>query len=130
MVSEQFSFYGVRLITSRPTPKRRTRVSLFVWLLPLDLSCRGDSVSSYATAGIALRVSGALKPLHHDKVETLLVGIRRAYCFKIRKVGYKKKNVCHPQNFSLGGDSAVGLSRRTFSTGERLMRSLKQASGF
>jgi hypothetical protein len=29
--------------------------------------------SSYATAGIALRVSGALKP-HHDKVETPSVG--------------------------------------------------------
>jgi hypothetical protein len=30
----------------------------------------GDSTSSYATAGIALRVSGALKPHHHDKAET------------------------------------------------------------
>jgi hypothetical protein len=28
--------------------------------------------SSYATAGIALRVSGALKPHHHDKVETVI----------------------------------------------------------
>jgi hypothetical protein len=31
--------------------------------------------SSYATAGIALRVSGALKPHHHDKVETSSVVI-------------------------------------------------------
>jgi hypothetical protein len=30
----------------------------------------GDPTSSYATAGIALRVSGALKH-HHDKVETV-----------------------------------------------------------
>jgi hypothetical protein len=30
--------------------------------------------SSYATAGIALRVSGALKPHHHDKVETPSMG--------------------------------------------------------
>jgi hypothetical protein len=30
----------------------------------------GDHTSSYVTAGIALRVSGALKPHHHDKVET------------------------------------------------------------
>jgi hypothetical protein len=29
-----------------------------------------DPTSSYATAGIAIRVSGALKPHHHDKVET------------------------------------------------------------
>jgi hypothetical protein len=34
----------------------------------------GDPISSYATAGIALRVSGALKPHHHDKVETPSVG--------------------------------------------------------
>jgi hypothetical protein len=33
----------------------------------------GDATSSYATAGIALRVSGALKPHHDDKVETFLV---------------------------------------------------------
>jgi hypothetical protein len=45
-------------------------VSLFVWLLPLDLSGMGAPTSSYATAGIALRVSEALKPHHHDKVET------------------------------------------------------------
>jgi hypothetical protein len=35
----------------------------------------GDPTNSYATAGIALRVSGALKPHHHVKVETLSVGI-------------------------------------------------------
>jgi hypothetical protein len=28
-----------------------------------------DSTSSYATAGIALGISGALKPHHHDKLE-------------------------------------------------------------
>jgi hypothetical protein len=46
----------------------RTRVSLFVWLLPLDPSGLGGPTSSYATATIALRVSGALKPHRHDKV--------------------------------------------------------------
>jgi hypothetical protein len=39
----------------------------------------GDPTSSYATAGIALRVSGALKPHHHDKVETPSVGFYRPY---------------------------------------------------
>jgi hypothetical protein len=34
----------------------------------------GASTSSYATAGIALRVSGELKPHHHDKVETPSMG--------------------------------------------------------
>jgi hypothetical protein len=55
-------------------PTWRTRVYLFVWLLPFNLSGMGDSTSSYATAGIALRFSGALKPHHHDKVGTPLVG--------------------------------------------------------
>jgi hypothetical protein len=35
----------------------------------------GDPTSSYATAGIALRVSGVLKRHHDDKVETPLVDI-------------------------------------------------------
>jgi hypothetical protein len=30
----------------------------------------GDPTSNYTTTSIALRVSGALKPHHHDKVET------------------------------------------------------------
>jgi hypothetical protein len=60
-------------------PSWRTRVSLFVWLLPLDLSAIGAPNSSYATAGIALRVSGALKPYHHDKMETPSVGSSNKY---------------------------------------------------
>jgi hypothetical protein len=36
----------------------------------------GVSTSSYATARIALRVSGDIKPHHHDKVETPLVGAK------------------------------------------------------
>ena len=38
-------------------------VSLFVWRLPFDLSIKGSPASSYATAGIALRVTDVLKPL-------------------------------------------------------------------
>jgi hypothetical protein len=53
-------------------PTWRTRVSLFVWLLPLDLSGMGDPTSSYATTGISLRVSGALKPHHHNKVDIVI----------------------------------------------------------
>jgi hypothetical protein len=37
----------------------------------------GAPTSSYATAGIAVRVSRALKPHHHDKVETPSVGDKR-----------------------------------------------------
>jgi hypothetical protein len=39
----------------------------------------GDSASSYATAGIALRLSGALKPHHHDKVKTPSMGYYNPY---------------------------------------------------
>jgi hypothetical protein len=56
------------------------RISLFVWLLPLDLTGIGGLTSSYATACKALRISGALKHHHHDKVEIPLVGkIRHFY---------------------------------------------------
>ena len=44
-------------------------VSVFVWRLPFDLSSKGSPASSYATPGIALSVTGVLKPPHHDKVE-------------------------------------------------------------
>jgi hypothetical protein len=39
----------------------------------------GGSTSSYATADVALRVSGALKPHHHDKVETPSMGLFEVY---------------------------------------------------
>jgi hypothetical protein len=71
LVSQQFNFYGVRLLVSCPTPNLEDQGIP----LCLDLSGMGDSTNSYATASIALRVSGALKPHHHDKVETPSVGI-------------------------------------------------------
>jgi hypothetical protein len=55
-------------------PRPFFRLSLFVWFIPFDLPGLGDTTSSYATAGIALRVSGALKPHHHDKVGIASVG--------------------------------------------------------
>jgi hypothetical protein len=48
-------------VTSQKTPF--FNVPLFVWLLPLDLSGLGGPTSNYATAGTALRVSGALQTL-------------------------------------------------------------------
>jgi hypothetical protein len=36
---------------------------------PLDLSGLGDPTGSYATAGLAHRVTGTHKPLYHGKVE-------------------------------------------------------------
>jgi hypothetical protein len=37
--------------------------------------------SSYAIAGIVLRISGTLKPHHHDKTKTPLVGAREIDVF-------------------------------------------------
>jgi hypothetical protein len=44
-----------------------------------------DPTSKYATAGIALRVSGALNPHHHDKVETSSVGQIDSYGLENKK---------------------------------------------
>ena len=45
-------------------------MSLFVWLLPFDLSGLGDPTSSYGIADLTLRVAEARKLPHHVKVET------------------------------------------------------------
>ena len=45
-------------------------LSLLVCRLNFDVSSEGGPASSYTTADIALRVTGALEPPHHDKVET------------------------------------------------------------
>jgi hypothetical protein len=42
---------------------------------PLDLSSLGDPAGSNATAGLALRVTGTLKPLYHGKVEIPTKGL-------------------------------------------------------
>jgi hypothetical protein len=61
----------------------------------------GDPTSSYATYGIALRVSGALKLHHHEKVETPSVGFMEPTCrlllpFKFKRLlhdyAYRKCN--------------------------------------
>jgi hypothetical protein len=64
----------MRWLTSRPTPNLEDQVIPFVWLLLLVLSGLGGPTSSYATAGRALRVSGALKPHHHDKMGIVSLG--------------------------------------------------------
>jgi hypothetical protein len=54
--------------------------------------------SSYATAGIALKVSGALKPHHHDKVETPSVGMGQLLCSKA------SVNFCRIKTFHIPED--------------------------
>jgi hypothetical protein len=69
----------VRLLDSRPTPNLEDQ-GIPLRLAPTPWPVRmGAPTSSYATAGVALRVSGALKPHHHDKVETPSLGIKGIY---------------------------------------------------
>jgi hypothetical protein len=49
---------------------------------PLDLSGVGDPAGSNATAGLAVRVTGTHKPLHHDKVEIPSGGIVTVWYIK------------------------------------------------
>jgi hypothetical protein len=50
-------FYCVGLLAPRETRTWRTRVSLFVWIINFDLSGMGGPISSFATAGIGLRIT-------------------------------------------------------------------------
>jgi hypothetical protein len=63
-----FTVRGRQPLAQPPTWK--TRVSLLVWIIPFDLSGMGGTTSSYATAGIALRVIWPHKPHHYVKVKT------------------------------------------------------------
>ena len=45
-------------------------MSLFVWAITFNLSVLGVPASSYATAGLALRIIWQHKPQHYVKVET------------------------------------------------------------
>jgi hypothetical protein len=47
------AFYGVGFVTPRPAHNME---DLFVWIITFDLSGMGDATSSYATAGITLRI--------------------------------------------------------------------------
>jgi hypothetical protein len=58
----------------------------------------GGPTSSYATTGIALRISGALKPHHHDKVETPSVESDKSTSLKY--FSFIRKNYTgHMRNF-------------------------------
>jgi len=63
-------FYGVRLLASRPTPNLEDQGVFLCLGSTFDLSGMGGPTSSYATAGIVLRVTESHKLPHHYKVET------------------------------------------------------------
>jgi hypothetical protein len=68
------NFYGVRLSASRPTLNLEDQGTSFSLVITFDLSGKGDPVSSYATAGIALRIIWPRKPHHYVKVGITSVG--------------------------------------------------------
>jgi len=70
-------------------------VSLFVWLLPFDLSGLGGPTGSYATAGIALQVLVACRLPHNVKVETPLG--ETAYPTKEKKIDYLQRGISNPK---------------------------------
>jgi hypothetical protein len=60
--STKFVLAGLGCQPNAQPPTWRTRVSLLVWNLTLDLSGLGGPASSYATAGIVREIIGARKP--------------------------------------------------------------------
>ena len=68
--TQVFSGMGSLPPSPTPPPTWRTRVSLFFWVITFDLSGLGDPASSYATAGLALRIIWPHKPHHCVKVGT------------------------------------------------------------
>ena len=55
--SQQRKFFQGAVASRTPNPlPRRTGVSLLVWIITFGLSGKGGPTSSYATAGIALRI--------------------------------------------------------------------------
>jgi hypothetical protein len=63
-------FSGVESYPHAQPPTWRLRVSHFVWVITFDLSGLGDSASSYATAGLAVRIIWPHKPHHYVEVGT------------------------------------------------------------
>jgi hypothetical protein len=72
--SEQRFFPGWGCQPHALLPTWRTGGPFYVWAITFDLSCLGDPVSCYATAGLALRIMWPHKPHTYIKVETTSVG--------------------------------------------------------
>jgi hypothetical protein len=72
----------------------------------------GAPTTSYATTGIALRVSGALKPHHHDKVETSSVGIILVYYYLYYMSQIKGYIFANTIQASLVNVNQKGLTKR------------------
>jgi len=58
---------GDEVLAHRSNPQPGGPMYLFVWVLSFDLSGKGGPTSSYATAGIALRIIASRKPPYPAK---------------------------------------------------------------
>ena len=81
---ERKFFSGLRYPNAQP-PTCRTRLSLFVWVITFDLFGLGDPASSYATAGLALRIIWPQRPHHYVKIGTLSRGVKYLLDSKVRR---------------------------------------------
>jgi hypothetical protein len=65
-------------------PIWRTRVSLLVWAITFDLSGKGDPTSSYATAGIALRIDR----MHYTLIILMILEFSRQIFEKVSSIKF------------------------------------------
>jgi hypothetical protein len=87
-------FYRVGLLATRPTPILEGQCIPFVWVITFDLPVMGAPASSYATAGIALRILWPRKPRHY-------VGEGGGHCYikvliywKLKRTFFYEKTWC------------------------------------
>jgi hypothetical protein len=73
-IRKKLFFYEVEMLTLRSNLNLEDQ-GTFVRIITLDLPGLGDPASSYATAGIALRIIWPSKPHHYFKVEILTTDI-------------------------------------------------------
>jgi hypothetical protein len=84
---------------------------------PLDLSGVGDPAGSNVTSGLALRVTGTHKPLHHNKVEipsgvcrvSTLIFLRQTICLGKTVLSYSGVTIHGAHIASSCVDSIVSL---------------------
>ena len=92
--SQRQLIYGVRSAW-RPTPNLEDQgISLLVWVITFDLFDTGGPTSSYATAGIAVRILWPHKPHHYVKVkiplEWIIISNTKRFRLETKKIQW-----CH-----------------------------------
>jgi len=90
---QQEDFTRLNSQSNAEPPTWRTRVPLLVWLLPFDLSAKGDPTSSYATGGIALQVIGVFVRI------TVMFSYANSYMFPALLTHHQTVHSCIKQSW-------------------------------